>query len=170
MLLPLNLPVLYREPIVRLHTSPPIPFSGGGIWAILPILYPFADIWLHLHYLWITVLLFNVYFNMAMSASTQAGKVPPKKWGHLSLVAAGGLESFTFCESCKRPKPPSAHHCRQCGECVLEMDHHCPFVSGRYLFHGPFDVIEANEISPQGWVQPIKPLVCKNRKEKKPIG
>lgn len=27
------------------------------------------------------------------------------------------------------PKPPSAHHCAVCKACVVDQDHHCPFVN-----------------------------------------
>lgn len=37
-----------------------------------------------------------------------------------------GLERF--CSHCQNFKPPRAHHCRECGRCVLKMDHHCPWV------------------------------------------
>lgn len=32
-----------------------------------------------------------------------------------------------FCQKCSCFKPDRAHHCRLCGECVLRMDHHCPW-------------------------------------------
>ncbi|RKP27901.1 DHHC palmitoyltransferase-domain-containing protein, partial [Syncephalis pseudoplumigaleata] len=35
-----------------------------------------------------------------------------------------------YCHICQRPKPDRAHHCSQCNECVLRMDHHCPWVVG----------------------------------------
>ena len=33
-----------------------------------------------------------------------------------------------FCSHCQNFKPPRTHHCRECGRCVLKMDHHCPWV------------------------------------------
>lgn len=32
-----------------------------------------------------------------------------------------------YCEICGCFKPPRAHHCSDCGRCVLWMDHHCPW-------------------------------------------
>ncbi|CAH6718942.1 palmitoyltransferase Pfa4p [[Candida] jaroonii] len=32
-----------------------------------------------------------------------------------------------YCHKCDNYKPPRAHHCKQCGKCVLKMDHHCPW-------------------------------------------
>ena len=32
---------------------------------------------------------------------------------------------FRLCKFCMQFKPPRTHHCRQCGKCVLKMDHHC---------------------------------------------
>jgi len=34
-------------------------------------------------------------------------------------------KGFRMCKFCYMFKPPRAHHCRQCGTCVLKMDHHC---------------------------------------------
>jgi ribosomal protein L40E len=33
------------------------------------------------------------------------------------------------CSRCKSVKPASAHHCRDCGHCIIRMDHHCPWVN-----------------------------------------
>lgn len=30
-----------------------------------------------------------------------------------------------MCKDCKIFKPRRTHHCRQCGTCILKMDHHC---------------------------------------------
>lgn len=34
---------------------------------------------------------------------------------------------YRFCVHCKVFKPDRTHHCSTCQECVLQMDHHCPF-------------------------------------------
>ena len=32
-----------------------------------------------------------------------------------------------YCSECSHVKPDRAHHCSVCGQCVLKMDHHCPW-------------------------------------------
>lgn len=42
------------------------------------------------------------------------------------------LENDKFkeiCKTCKKWKPPRAHHCRRCNKCVFKMDHHCYFIN-----------------------------------------
>ncbi|CAM9662312.1 unnamed protein product, partial [Phaeothamnion confervicola] len=34
-----------------------------------------------------------------------------------------------FCKKCRGPKPPRAHHCHVCNHCILNMDHHCPWMN-----------------------------------------
>lgn len=52
-----------------------------------------------------------------------------------------------LCRVCQKQKPDRCHHCSACNQCVLRMDHHCPWVSNcigfcnyKYfvclLFHG----------------------------------
>lgn len=35
--------------------------------------------------------------------------------------------SFRICEICQAWKPDRCHHCSSCNECILKMDHHCPW-------------------------------------------
>ena len=40
---------------------------------------------------------------------------------------------WRYCNECNLPKPPRAHHCSICQQCVLNMDHHW-FVCCTYMF------------------------------------
>lgn len=42
--------------------------------------------------------------------------------------------SIRFCEKCRTIKPDRTHHCSVCGECVLKMDHHCPWINNCVCF------------------------------------
>lgn len=57
-------------------------------------------------------------------AVTDPGKVPVM-WG---LYNSNPLER-KFCLICHNFKPERCHHCSKCGQCVLNMDHHCPWIN-----------------------------------------
>jgi hypothetical protein len=40
------------------------------------------------------------------------------------------MPNDTFCHKCEINRPARSHHCRVCKVCVLEYDHHCPWING----------------------------------------
>lgn len=39
-----------------------------------------------------------------------------------------------WCDKCKHVKPDRTHHCSICFDCILKMDHHCPWVNNCISF------------------------------------
>jgi ribosomal protein L40E len=67
--------------------------------------------------------------SYCLASLKSAGAPANIRWGSYPMVEKNDLENYTFCTYCSKPKPPRAHHCRSCKMCVVDMDHHCPFVS-----------------------------------------
>lgn len=42
--------------------------------------------------------------------------------------------AIRWCDKCKHVKPDRTHHCSVCGDCILKMDHHCPWVNNCISF------------------------------------
>ncbi|KAK5137240.1 hypothetical protein LTR08_000210 [Meristemomyces frigidus] len=47
----------------------------------------------------------------------------------MTLVTAKSTGEPRFCKKCLCVKPDRTHHCSTCGQCVLKMDHHCPWLA-----------------------------------------
>lgn len=47
----------------------------------------------------------------------------------MTLVTAKSTGKPRYCKKCQCLKPDRAHHCSTCGQCVLKMDHHCPWLA-----------------------------------------
>jgi hypothetical protein len=107
--------------------------AGGGIWAVFPVLFSSRSFGFFLHSAITAFFVFNTIFNFVFAAFVPAGPPPSIEWGQVEKVNRGGLENYKFCSPCQKPKHPAAHHCRTCKACVMEMDHHCPFVCEQYL-------------------------------------
>ncbi|GJP43825.1 hypothetical protein CLOM_g3235 [Closterium sp. NIES-68] len=99
------------------HHSPPL----------LPLPLPFL-----LHSLITLLLSLQTIFNFLCSALLPAGPVKRMAFGSADLptVSSGSFDGWRLCRRCHPPraKPPGAHHCGSCGTCVMDMDHHCPFI------------------------------------------
>lgn len=55
----------------------------------------------------------------ATAAAASAGGYYPR----------GCWSGWRWCSRCRYPKPPRAHHCRTCAQCVVDLDHHCVFLA-----------------------------------------
>lgn len=80
-------------------------------------------------------------FFMVMTSITDPGIIPRKSvW-----LAMGGVPdnytanilarepdagaSYKYCKTCEIFRPPRAHHCARCDNCVELFDHHCPYLN-----------------------------------------
>ncbi|WVR04496.1 hypothetical protein IAU60_001500 [Kwoniella sp. DSM 27419] len=52
-----------------------------------------------------------------------------------SLMAKSNTGEVRWCKKCDAWKPDRTHHCRHCRQCVLKMDHHCPWVGNCVGLH-----------------------------------
>lgn len=103
--------------------------SGGGVWAVYPVVFSISY-FCGIFHSSITVILSMITLSMfSLAAFNSPGTPPIIEWGSYPVVGKGYLENYTFCHYCSKPKSPRAHHCSSCGMCILDMDHHCPFVS-----------------------------------------
>ena len=71
-------------------------------------------------------LLINISFHFFMAFLTSPGKPPSDKV--LEQVSS-------VCKKCIAPKPPRTHHCSVCNTCILNMDHHCPWLNNSVGHH-----------------------------------
>ncbi|PIN05110.1 DHHC-type Zn-finger protein [Handroanthus impetiginosus] len=103
-------------------------FICGGIWAVYPVVFSISYFCGLFNLIIAVILSISTLSLFCMAALQPAGAPPMILWGSYPTVGKGGLENYTFCHFCSKPKSPRVHHCRSCGMCILDMDHHCPFI------------------------------------------
>lgn len=79
---------------------------------------------------------FGIVFNFVMACSVHPGGIPAVYIDACkSYLAKNPDAALRFCQHCDTPKAPRSHHCVMCGECILKMDHHCPWINGCVGYH-----------------------------------
>ena len=49
---------------------------------------------------------------------------------YIKLVHKGFYKETKICQTCYIVKPFRSHHCNDCGNCIYNFDHHCPWIGG----------------------------------------
>lgn len=60
------------------------------------------------------------------STTTTTADLPQGKTSHMRKYKYMG---YSWCRRCDFVKPPDAHHCRRCGTCIYNLDHHCIYTA-----------------------------------------
>ena len=89
-----------------------------------------SEFWVLFHLVLGHYLLVNITFHYVMAVRTNPGvvinsaKVDPKDVAYYR-------RNYTtrICKHCHRVKPPRAYHCSICRQCVIKMEHHCPWIN-----------------------------------------
>ncbi|KAG0455133.1 hypothetical protein HPP92_024425 [Vanilla planifolia] len=100
----------------------------AGFWAVYPVVFSINYFCGVFHSTITAILSLSSLSTFCLASFKSAGTPLNITWGSYPVVGKDSLENFTFCAYCEKPKPPRAHHCRSCRICVLDMDHHCPFI------------------------------------------
>ncbi|KAI0033963.1 zf-DHHC-domain-containing protein [Vararia minispora EC-137] len=79
-------------------------------------------------------------WNYWLCVTTNPGTVPDGWAPDTDALEGYEVKKLTgnprYCRTCNKYKPPRAHHCKTCKQCVLRMaDHHCPWVNNCVGFY-----------------------------------
>ncbi|KAK3089847.1 hypothetical protein FSP39_007055 [Pinctada imbricata] len=77
------------------------------------------------------IFLFCLCSIMCISSLIRVSTLNPGRVPLISEESSFGIDysHWELCPKCNRKRPPRAHHCRRCQQCVLRMDHHCPWIN-----------------------------------------
>lgn len=84
---------------------------------------------------WKELLVFHTLFSLLVSSLMRCLCSSKSYWIDDTLAQPAKHilrkkdQSIRQCRKCHFIKPDRAHHCRQCGCCILKMDHHCVFLN-----------------------------------------
>ena len=68
----------------------------------------------------------------------QDGTYRKKPLRSQDIIISGNLSALKYCETCNIYRPPRCSHCSICDNCVVNYDHHCPWLGTYILFLSPF--------------------------------
>ncbi|CAN6463436.1 unnamed protein product [Victoria cruziana] len=100
----------------------------GGVWAAFPFVFALGYMWVALHSSLTVFFATGTMYSFILAAFRHAGEQASVLYGSYEVVRKDGLHNYRFCHYCQKPKSPRTHHCRSCKTCILDMDHHCPFI------------------------------------------
>ena len=103
-----------------------IPAMMGTSYALLNMLICTAGTAIH----WASITSYlQVSFGEGGSAMKYMQLRIKEEFESLDNIPKKAFQNYQWCSICNYVKPPSAHHCRRCGVCVVDLDHHCTFTS-----------------------------------------
>uniref|UniRef100_A0A0D3GFT8 S-acyltransferase n=2 Tax=Oryza TaxID=4527 RepID=A0A0D3GFT8_9ORYZ len=88
--------------------------TGGGVWAIYPVVFSISTFCGIFHCILTGLLAVFTITSYCLASFKSAGAPADMRWGSYPMVGKNDLENYTFCTYCSKPKPPRAHHCRSC--------------------------------------------------------
>jgi len=66
---------------------------------------------------------YSIIFNYYYASTTKPGNPSDT----MAEEHANEYGNMRICKKCNFYKPRRSHHCSVCKQCVMRMDHHCPW-------------------------------------------